>query len=118
MTMQTVLASTVHLNMRVAMTCFFAGVLLIFVGWIIWKNIKPQYIPGYREVENEDTKTYCRLMGQAHMIGGAGMVLFSLPLNEENPNKVFTIVMCICCFVMLGLAVARYLKAQKLRRKQ
>lgn len=117
MMIHTVLAAGNNPNMRVAMTCFGVGVLLMFFGWIVWKNVKPQYIPGYKKAENEDTKTYCRLAGQAHMLGGAGLILFSFPLNEENPNGIFAIAMCICCFVMLGLAVARFRKAEKLRRR-
>ncbi|HAE45330.1 MAG TPA: hypothetical protein DCG37_07040 [Lachnospiraceae bacterium] len=117
MTIQMVLAAGNNPNMRVAMMCFGVGVLLMFLGWIVWKNVKPQYIPGYKKAENEDTKTYCRLAGQAHMLGGAGLILFSLPLNEEDPNVIFVIAMCICCFVMLGLAVVRFRKAEKLRRR-
>lgn len=105
-------------TMRVAMVCFSAGVLLILVGWLIWKNNKPEYLIGYTKLPNEDTKTYSRLAGQAHMIGGAGMVLLSLPLNEEHPNTIFAIAMLICSIILIVLAFVRYGKAQKSRRKK
>ena len=104
--------------MRVAMICFFAGVLLILVGWLIWKNNKPEYLVGYKKVEHEDTRTFAKLAGQAHMLGGAGMVLLSFPLNEESPNPVFAVSMLVCSLVLIVMAFIRYRQALKSRRKK
>ena len=86
--------------MRVAMICFFAGVLLILVGWLIWKNNKPEYLVGYKKM------------------GGAGMVLLSFPLNEESPNPVFAVSMLVCSLVLIVMAFVRYRQALKSRRKK
>ena len=104
--------------MRVAMICFFAGVLLILVGWLIWKNNKPEYLVGYKKIEHEDTRTFAKLAGQAHMLGGAGMVLLSFPLNEESPNPVFAVSMLVCSLVLIVMAFVRYRQALKSRRKK
>ena len=104
--------------MRVAMICFFAGVLLILVGWLIWKNNKPEYLVGYKKIEHEDTRIFAKLAGQAHMLGGAGMVLLSFPLNDESPDPVFAVSMLVCSLVLIVMAFIRYRQALKSRRKK
>ena len=52
------------------------------------------------------------------MLGGAGMVLLSFPLNEESPNPVFAVSMLVCSLVLIVMAFVRYRQALKSRRKK
>ena len=113
--------AVVHANMRVAMVCFAAGLMMIFIGRLVWKQNKPEYLPGYKKIENEDTKDtkeFSKLAGQAHVLGGIGLLMLSFPLNEERPDGTFATAMLIGCLIMVILGVARYMKAMKLIRRK
>lgn len=107
----------IHENMRVAMVCFGAGLMFLFYGRYVWKYDKPDYIPGYTKREYEDTKYFSKLAGQAHMLAGGAMLLLSVPLNEITPNPVVLIVSFIGCIVLIVMAILRYIKAIKSRRR-
>ncbi|MDO4804482.1 MAG: hypothetical protein Q4A32_06665 [Lachnospiraceae bacterium] len=111
------LMGTVRENMRVAMLCFGAGLMFIFYGRYVWKYNKPDHIPGYTKREYEDTHTFSRMAGQAHILVGVGLLLLSFPLNELTPNPVFAIAALAGCLVMVALGVVRYVQAIKSRRR-
>lgn len=72
---------------------------------------------GYKKKSGENKKLYAKNLGQAVMFFGAGMVILSLPLNEEQPNRLFAPVCLILCFVNIGVAVYFYIRAEKDRFK-
>lgn len=117
MTYPILMASQMHPNMQVAMFCLGVGVFMIVHGRYMWKHGKPELMMGYKKKPGENKKLYAKNLGRAVMFFGAGMVILSLPLNEEQPNRLFALVCLILCFVNICVAVYSYIRAEKDRFK-
>lgn len=108
---------TAYTNQDVSMVCFFSGILLMLVGLYVWIKKRPDILPGYKRVENENTAAYARFFGQALMFAGAAVFVLSVPLHDENPDKGTAVMALFLCLVLLAAAMGFYILAVKVRRK-
>ena len=103
-------------SQEVGMFCFVIGILLIWVGFQIWKKKKADWIPGYKKKPGENTAAYCTMAGKGVILGGIGMFILSVPISQEDPNKYFALTCLICSFAMIGMGFNLYLRAERLYR--
>ena len=102
---------------EVGMFCFVIGILLIWVGFSIWKRQKTDWIPGYWKKAGENTAAYCAMVGKGVISGGVGMFILSIPLSRPEPDKYFALCCLICSLVFIGMGVALYIRAEKRYRQ-
>lgn len=101
-------------SQEVGMFCFVVAVILIWAGYLIWKQQKTQWIPGYVKKSGENTAAYCALAGKGVMLGGVGLLILSVPISQAEPNKFFALCCLISCLIFVGMGVGLYLKAERL----
>ena len=98
------------------MFCFVIGILLIWVGFQIWKRKKADWIPGYKKKPGENTAAYCAMAGKGVILGGVGMFILSVPISLADPNKYFALTCLICSLACIGMGLNLYLRAERLYR--
>jgi hypothetical protein len=89
------------------------GIIMILFGLYVWKKQQPHLIPGYKEKPGENTSLYCERMGKGTMLFGVGLIVLSIPLPLENPDKMFALSCLICCLVFVGLGFYFFARARK-----
>ena len=100
-------------NQEVGMFCFVIGILLVWVGFQIWKQKKAEWIPGYKKKAGENTTAFCAMAGKGVMLGGVGMFILSIPISQTEPDKYFALTCLLCCLVFIGMGVNLYIRAEK-----
>ena len=98
------------------MFCFVVGILLVWVGFQIWKRKKADWIPGYRKKAGENTAAYCTMVGKGVILGGVGMVVPSIPISLTVPDKFFALSCLICSLIFIAMGLILYFRAEKLYR--
>jgi uncharacterized membrane protein YfcA len=100
-------------NAQTGMYCLIIGIVLVLFGLYVWKQKKPDLIPGYRKKPGENTALYCEMVGKATILFGIGLIILSIPLPLESPSKTLAVSCLICCLVFIGLGISLFYKAQK-----
>lgn len=100
-------------NREVGMLCFLMALAFFYIGFSVMKKGKTNLIPRYKD-KGANTALYCSLAGKGILLAGVGMLILSVPLSLENPDKYFALVCLICCFLFIGMGIFLYLKAEKL----
>ena len=103
-------------NQEVGMFCFIIAVLLIWVGYQIWKVQKTEWIPGYQKKPGEKTAEYCVMVGKGVILTGIGMLILSIPISQANPDKYFALCCLFSCLIFIGMGVSLYFRAERLYR--
>ncbi|MBR3069222.1 MAG: DUF3784 domain-containing protein [Lachnospiraceae bacterium] len=103
---------------EVSMLCFITGLLLIILGFYVRKTKKPDLLPGYKKLPNENTAGYASLAGLALIFAGAAVFALSIHLGAEHPDAINAMLALFFCVVMLGAAVFIYTRAEKVRRRK
>lgn len=101
---------------EVGMFCFVIAVILIWAGFLIWKQKKTEWIPGYKKRSGENTAAYCAMVGKGIILAGIGMLVLSVPISQAEPDKFFALCCLICCMVFIGMGLSLYFRAEKLYR--
>jgi hypothetical protein len=86
---------------------------MVLFGLYVWKQNKPDLIPGYKKKPGENTALYCEMVGKATIFFGIGLIILSIPLPLENPSKLFAVSCLVCCLVFVGIGLSLFCRAQK-----
>lgn len=100
-------------NREVGMFCFFTSLLLVFVGYGIWKKQRTDWIPNYKQKPGQNTAAYCTLVGKGVILAGIGLFLLSVPISLEQPDKMFAVCCLLACLVFIGTGIGYYIRAEK-----
>jgi hypothetical protein len=102
-----------YTNQQAGMYCLLVGIVLIAFGLYVWKAKQATLIPGYKKKPGENTAAYCELVGKGTILCGVGLIVLSIPLPLENPDKIFALSCLICCLFFVGMGIWLYIKAEK-----
>jgi hypothetical protein len=100
-------------NEQSGLYCLLVGILLIAFGYYVWKKQQPDLIPGYKVKPSRDIAVYCKLVGKGTILCGIGLIILSIPLPLENPNKIMALCCLLCCLALVAWGISLYVRANK-----